>query len=223
MGDMNGFGNAEMVFFTVFAIAYLAIIGLAIAQYVLTSLSVYDMARKRGVRFAGLVWIPVVGNWVLGALLDRCEAQRGRKRRWGCLLLILNILIIVFYLLMMGVVIAGTFALARIGVAGESAVMGTLGVMAVFYVLMAMVVVVRMSCWVVCLYKVYEEMLPEKAVKYLLLSCLLPLAAGLCLMRCSKVSAACADEGPAGVETSAQEEEFIPQDPFASVEKREEE
>ena len=70
----------------------------------------------------------------------------------------------------------------------------------------------------VCLYKVFESTVPEKAIKYFLVSLLVPLGKSICLLRCrnqgyekiivtNPVSPANPDEAQAvGSETTEQED-----------------
>ena len=44
---------------------------LGIASYVLSSMAVYTIARRRGLRKPWLAWIPVANVWLLGSLSDQ--------------------------------------------------------------------------------------------------------------------------------------------------------
>ena len=84
------------------------------------------------------------------------------------------------------------------------------------YIPMLVGVMVYLPCYYVCIYKVFEETAPEKAVKYLLLSVLVPLAFGICLMNCARRPVAAAQEVPAIPGDVG--DGFVPQDPFAQKE-----
>ena len=42
-----------------------------IAMYVLTSLGLYTIAKRRAIRNAWLAWIPVVNCWIIGCISDQ--------------------------------------------------------------------------------------------------------------------------------------------------------
>ena len=44
---------------------------LAVASYVLTALALYVIARRRGLKYPWLAWIPIANCWLLGSLSDQ--------------------------------------------------------------------------------------------------------------------------------------------------------
>ena len=64
-----------------------------IAAYILTSLAIYTVSRRRGLKNAWLAWVPVINCWLLGSLSDQYQyvvkGENKSKRKW---LMILNIL-----------------------------------------------------------------------------------------------------------------------------------
>ena len=59
--------------------------------------------------------------------------------------------------------------------------------MIVIYVVMiifAILATAKSFCQTICIYKIFESTVPKKAVKYLLLYLLVPLAGPICLLRC---------------------------------------
>ena len=199
-------------FLAIMLVVYLIAIILGLAQYILFSLGLYDTARKRGIANAWAAWIPLIGHWVLGAVVDHYAAQRGGKRRWGKVMLSICIVIVAAYLLFFGVMIVGgmTMALLLEYSDGQAIAVGAIICMVISYVALIVACIAYMPCYAVCLYKVYEEIVPDKAVKYLLLSYLVPLAVGICMMRCSRVPV---EAFPVGIEAPGAGE-FVPQDPF---------
>ena len=65
----------------------------SIAMYVLTALSLYTIATRRGIRKAWLAWVPVLNCWILGSLSDQYRyVVRGQIKNKRKILLILNLL-----------------------------------------------------------------------------------------------------------------------------------
>ena len=66
---------------------------LSIAVYVLTALSLYTIARRRGIKNAWLSWIPVVNCWIVGSLSDQYRyVVKGEIKSKRKVLLTLNII-----------------------------------------------------------------------------------------------------------------------------------
>lgn len=161
-------------------VLYLGILAVGIANYVMTSLALYTLAKRRGIRSAGLAWVPVANYWIIGGLANKIDENRGIARRWNTTLLTLA-------LVSVGGVIIAYVALIAAGVLyAFIAIDSLLPLILPFYVLLilAMVVAVALSiCSAICIFKIFESTLPEKAVKYLLCYLLVPLGAGICMMK----------------------------------------
>lgn len=197
-------------------VIWLAIIGLGIAGYVLRGIGLYDLARKQNVRGAWAAWVPGFWVWTLGAVADDFATRKGIRRRFRWLLTILYGAVILCYVALMVAAFVSALAVEE-SADPETAALVMLGVMLVVYIPMLLLAVAFAAVCPVCYYKVFEETVPEKAVKYLLLSYLVPLAFGICLMRCARLAAA---PMPA-IEAAAPEAEFVPYDPFENVKKEE--
>ena len=208
--DMETFG---VIMAAVMMIIYLAAIGLSLAQYITFALGLYDTACKRGIPHAWTAWLPLVGHWMLGAVVDHFAERRGGKRRWGKVMLVICIAVAAGYVLLIGVSVSvGVVAALAMEDVFEFASIGwTVGMIAAYTVLIVACIAYA-PCYAVCLYKIYEELVPEKAVKYLLLSFLVPLAVGICMLRCGRVPVEAAS---VGIEAPRAEDGFVPQDPFA--------
>lgn len=181
---MNEFTGFLIVFGIL--LVYVGIIGVCIADYIMSSLGLYRLASRRGISKPWLAWIPVANAWTVGAIVDEYDERQGFSRKWRCTLLTLSIIvvggIILGYSAMFG------FAFSQIG--NTSLNMGVfLGVFIPSYIIIlgaALCAMALVACQSVCLYKIFESTVPEKALKYLLLSMLVPLAEAICLLRCSE-------------------------------------
>jgi len=64
-----------------------------IAVYILTALSLYTIANRRGINHPWLSWVPVVNVWVLGSLSDQYRyVVKGEVKSKRKVLLVLNII-----------------------------------------------------------------------------------------------------------------------------------
>ncbi|MBR5615173.1 MAG: hypothetical protein IKW64_07815 [Clostridia bacterium] len=182
--------NAFLGFLMIFAVlgVLMAVIGLCIADYVLSSLGLYRLAKRRGISKPWIAWLPVVNSWTVGAVTDDYELRCGFKRKWRIVLPLLTGIVLVAALLY-NVFIAGSV----VGMIENYQYMygemeDVVGIVVALYALlivMLMSTTALMACQVICLFKIFESTVPERAVKYLLLSLLVPLAEAICLFRCS--------------------------------------
>ena len=82
-------------FAAVFGVIGLISLGLGLVMYIFLSLSLFTLAKRRGILHPGLAWVPVCGaRWILGSLSDQYASLTGAKLRcsrhillWGELVL----------------------------------------------------------------------------------------------------------------------------------------
>ena len=87
--------NDAIVSVVVGIVAVTAICALAIgiALFVFRAISIYKIARRRGISNAWLAWVPVCGDWILGSVADQYQyVVKGRVRNRRLPLLLLSIL-----------------------------------------------------------------------------------------------------------------------------------
>jgi len=180
--------NEFIGFLIVFAVLliYVGIIGVCVADYIMSSLGLYRLASRRGISKPWLAWIPVVNIWTVGAVVDEYDGKQGFNRKWRVALLTLTVIVV-------GGIVLGysaMFGFAFSQMDNTSLNMEAfLGVFIPSYIIIlgaAFCAMALIACQSVCLYKIYESTVPEKALKYLLLSMLVPLAEAICLLRCSE-------------------------------------
>ncbi len=161
-------------------LAYVLLLAVAVAEYITVSLAVYTMGKNRGIKNPWLAWVPVANYWIVGKLVNEYDRKNGIVRKWHKTLLSL-------ILWMIGVTLVAYSAMFAAGaIYAFTGYSNILALTLPFYVLMisAMLLAVVFSvCVGICYYKLFEEAAPEKAVKYLILALLVPLADGICLMK----------------------------------------
>ena len=144
-----------------------------IAAYILTSLAIYTVSRRRGLQKPWLAWIPVVNCWLLGSISDQYQyvvkGETKSKRKWLLVLNITKAVLTLTVVVLAAVAIAGA-AFGRHGM-GQSVVGPVIGILGVVLPLVA----AHIACLVIrymALYDVYRSMDPGNSVLYLVLSIL---------------------------------------------------
>lgn len=186
--SINGAGAV----LAIVALVWLFALGCLILNYVLTALSYYTVAKRRGIPHPGLAWVPLVSVWTLGSICDHYDGTRGMQRKWRVVLLTLTIIgyagIFIAYIIMLanvaGLVISHHYYAYDYNYLMPTEIAGALGGGVVLLVVGALAAAAAGFCQIICVYKYYESCRPKDALKFLLLSLLVPLALPFCLMSC---------------------------------------
>ena len=89
MEFMSQFGFALL---GVVAVVGIIVALVSLALYVVNSIGLHTIAKRRGIHNAWLAWIPVAKNWVLGCISDQYQyVVKGKTRNKRKILLILGI------------------------------------------------------------------------------------------------------------------------------------
>ena len=54
----------------VLIVAAILIVLINIVLYVIKSLGLYTIAKRRGIHHPGLAWVPIANTWILGSISD---------------------------------------------------------------------------------------------------------------------------------------------------------
>ena len=147
-----------------------------IASYVLSSMALYTLAVRRGLRKAWLSWIPVINVWILGSLSDQYRyVVKGQYRSKRKVLLVLNLLTalmgtvaVVLAAVQVANLFSASFFAVDMKVAGNAA---TMVLTAVCLALpMAGIALTAVVIRYMALYDVYTSMDPNNNVLFLVLS-----------------------------------------------------
>ncbi len=162
-----------------------------IAEYLLSSFSVYTVAKRRGIPNPVTAWVPILRYRTLGAVCDHYEDARGIKRNWRTVLFTLAIVtaacVLVLYIVCF-VRIAG-MALSERVAAYDAALLTPGEFVSAFGGAIALLAAAGIAaaglsaCRIICLFKFFESCRPKDAVKFLLLSILVPFAYPFCMLR----------------------------------------
>ena len=152
----------------VYIIYYLITIGLGIAGYVLSSLGLSTIAKRRGISKPWLAWIPVANMWIVGSISDQYRyVSKGQIKNKRKILLGLEIgIIAVTVAMFVGMVIA---ALSLEG-AGEEAAVALVLVMLLVMLVVLIVSLVFTVFYYMAMYDLYTSVNPPNNVVFLVLS-----------------------------------------------------
>ncbi|MDO4608412.1 MAG: hypothetical protein Q4B40_04390 [Clostridia bacterium] len=181
---------AAGLLFIILIFVYLFLFAYLVFSYVMTSLSLMTIAKRRAVQNPWLAWVPVGNYWVLGAIITEYDGRNGIKRRWDKVLLTLGIIfgacVVIFFIATIIFVVFAIGAQERpslVGINVGAAAAAGIWFFAAYIALILCSVAVSFIA-LVCYYKLFESTVPEKALKYFLLSFLCPFAAPICLFLC---------------------------------------
>ncbi len=189
---MAGFSIVMLqLFFLYLIIACLATLW-GIAAYVMTSLSVHTIAKRRNISKPWLAWIPVANVWTLGSLSDQYRyVTQGKITNKRKVLLGLYIAVIGLLLLMM---IPYVFII-MLAVGNVDSVMTdaqitqmmicAVGVLVLCLAMIA-VAIVYMVFLYIALYDVFRSCDPKNATLYLVLTILLGVVFPFFMLACRK-------------------------------------
>ena len=185
------------VMILIYIVFCMAMIAAGITMYVLHSLGIYTIAKKRGIANPFLAWIPVANIWILGSIADQYdEAVKGVKKKSRILLLVLEIAVYVSLAVLC--VIAVLFEVVTIVYLASEAnygydiTDGAFAVVAVVLLLFAAVMILEVVLSVftyIAYYKLFKSCRPDLAVVFLVLSIFVSFAAPICVFVCRKYDA----------------------------------
>lgn len=162
---------------------YLVILGIGIANYVMTSLSLYTIASRRNINNPWLAWIPYANYWIIGSIADEYDARNGIKRKWRVVLLTLVLTYFISFIIVYGIMMILIIATSNMYETGMTAAVSGIVITYIIFILVILVGVAFSMLSSICIYKIFESTVPEKSVKYMILYMLVPLAAGICLLK----------------------------------------
>lgn len=167
---------AYIAFLAVFVIVVAAALW-SLAQYVLESVGLYTIARRRGLKNPWMAWVPVLNCWLLGSISDQYRyVAKGQIRNRRMLLLALVIVSTLVGWFGSAVSAANLSALAQLlegGAAPYSGMItGTVGTGLLVVVAGLAAKTALQVCRYMALYDVYTSCDPHNNVLYLVLGIL---------------------------------------------------
>ena len=148
---------------------------LALATYVLTSLALYTMAQRRGIKNAWLSWIPMINCWIVGSLSDQYRyVVKGEIKNKRKSLLILNIIKAVagvaVFVIAIALIVVSARSFVHSWTEWMTGVMGLLIALGALCLLIFGIGIATMVIRYMALYDIYTSCNPQNNVVYLVLS-----------------------------------------------------
>ena len=170
-----------------YLIYYLIMMAISVGTYVMSSLSLYTIAKRRGIKNPWLAWIPVGNIWIMGCISDQyryvVKGQVKNKRKWMLGLSIAMWAVYVVFFVAFGAlmfaIIDDTHATEAFGV------LGFLGMGATFVALMGICIALTVLQYM-ALYDLYRSCDPNNAVLYLVLGIFVSICQIVFLFLCRK-------------------------------------
>lgn len=148
----------------------------SIATYVLTAISLYTIAKRRGLHNPWLAWIPVANVWLIGSISDQyryvTRRQTKSKRKW---LLALRIAAIVLAIVMLVMSVSVIFkAISSAYYYDEEEILSeilrlAISMLALLVPLLAVSVAEKVLRYM-AMYDIYKSLDPANCTLYLVLS-----------------------------------------------------
>lgn len=171
------FSTLEELFSSPVGVAVVGIIlfflAAVIVLYVFQSLSLYAIARRRGIAHPGLAWVPVAYSWILGSISDQYQyVVRGKVRNFRKLLLILGI--VSFFLSGAGVLSLANFLAVHHAFQSEFYFLGSGLAQAAAATVAGLAAAALAVFQYISLYDLYQSCNPRNSVVFLVLSAVFP-------------------------------------------------
>jgi len=178
--DANVFAMAA-----VFGVIGLISLGLGLVMYIFLSLSLFTLAKRRGILHPGLAWVPVCGaRWIMGSLADQyVYFAEGKVKYQRRLLLWLEVgmyVLLGLFFGLMGGMVAGA-VLQNETQAVTMAIWMLLG----YFLLLAEIIVFAVFQYI-ALHKIYKSCDPKNTTLFLVLSILFNITMPFFLFACRK-------------------------------------
>lgn len=185
-------------------LAFIIFIGLsfAVLTYVFEAISLYSIAKRRGIHNRWVAWIPVFNGWLLGGISDQYQYfAKGESTSRRKILLGLDIALVCLWIFA-GVLRVLTAAGALFG---ATAVGALIALMAICVFSACVVSIVDAVFRYICLYDLFASCNPDSALLFLLLSLLVNVTFPFLLFVSRNK-----DEGMPARAASGQKDDYVP-------------
>jgi len=181
--------TADIESFVVFWLVFVFLLCVwCVINYIIRSLSLYKLGRVWGITAYGLAWIPGAYVWVLGSVADKYDNGEGKDNKFRLVLIILNAAILLLTAVFEAVYFSSVFRLVPLFSNGEppiSVVLSLFAKLMAIYIPLLIIGMCTTICQYICYYKIFQMCRPEKPLKCLLISMLVPFAFPFVLHSCA--------------------------------------
>lgn len=171
---VGGVLTAIVLIFVLVALAF------SVVSYVLSSVGMYRIAKRRGIHLPWLAWVPVGNSWLLGSISDHYQyfaKQKTTKRRK--ILLILQLIMAAISM------VYTTLTVMMVISADATVATGLVALMILFYLLLMGVAIAAMVFCYIAYYDLFQSCKPGYAVLFLVLGVLFNVTLPFFVFACS--------------------------------------
>ena len=174
-----------MMFVGIYLTILAVVLVCCLVGWIIRSLSLHSIAKRRGIRHAWLAWIPVGSHWILGCVADQYQhLVQGKVTSRRKIMLILGAVSMVLYTVAYGLAFMQVFA--GMGVLPvEQAVTAALAG-AVPSMLSTVVGIVTLVFYHICNYDLYRSCRPNGATAFLVLGIIFAVCEPFFYLACRK-------------------------------------
>lgn len=143
---------------------YIIMLALGVLFYVFYSIGLYTIAKRRGLRYPGLAWVPVANDWMLGLVADQVDliyAGKKSKQRLRLLWFSAGVYLLAAFFLIAFLTIVNSYQ-------SFSSPFST--IMVWFPMIFWAVAITYTVFYYIALYKLYRSCSPDNAVPLIVLS-----------------------------------------------------
>ncbi len=188
----NSSSDVVAIVFAVLGILllYSALMAMLVITYIISAKAQYQLSSRRGIANPWMAWVPGLNMWNLGCLANEYDSRLGMKRKWNLLLVILQGISMAIYSTYSAVYSVTIFPISfnssyySYEYMPEDIIVPAIIILCILILAMIAASALSMVQYI-CFFKIFESTLPEKAVKYLILSILVPMAYAFCLRNCA--------------------------------------
>ena len=145
---------------------YLIFFVFAIVSYVLRSVGLYTIAKRRGIHHPWLAWLPIGDAWIMGSISDQYQyVAKGKIRNRRKVLLGLNIAL---FALVIPVIVAEIATIVAFDSPTAAATAGVVLAVGMYLAYFALAIVTTVFLYI-AQYDMYRSCNPDNAVMFLVL------------------------------------------------------
>ncbi len=178
--------TALTAFLAIYLVAILFAFVFGIISYVLQSVGMYTIAKRRGIHNPWMAWVPVVNMWILGSISDQYQyvakgKVRNRRKTLLGLTIALTVTIVLFYIGILGLSFSAIGSPDSVG-----SIVGFVVLFVLLYLALLVVAIIAAVFQYIALYDLFVSSRPNGAVAFLVLGIIFSFLLPFFIFACRK-------------------------------------